>query len=860
MNLKNIHSNVSQQPEARYNFLNISNNSQNNFFLNNKIARQKEPITNKPSKLIQIKNQLNPSVINSTTAAESEYPVILKTAVVRSEYPVILKTAVVRSESEYPVILKTAVVRSEHPVILKTAEPESPSVITFEIPKSVISKKDNKKLTYVVKNVYIVSNILGGGSIKYLDDLRKQYINVNFVHIKNKASILAIRNPNPYDILFVQQLLWCDILPQDVINIKHKFATQIVISVHDFCWFIEDENINNPKNNVWEQGYLLNISQINSNILQLFEEASIVIHPSEFTQNHYSRFFPTHNSILQPHNDIELKYPIKQIPRVKNNNTINIGNFQGFSPYKGKKNVNLLFNAYHNKKYKGHIINFMIVGKNIPAYEESNWQDEMIKHHFHCLLHLNKYGETYSYALSKSLNSGLPILYNNIGAFKERIPNTKEEDKRHYIKVIEHESKYDDCKLLFEKFEEMLDYIIENNGTSSDKSNRKNVIENRGTFLDKSNRKNMIVYKELYNYLFETREFNREIYTKVHEKIKPFAVYFPQFHSIAENDLNYYKGMTDITNLDFYNKNETDKLDTPSLTELNLSTLLDYDLTNKEIINRQIDIAKQYGIYGFAIYYYWFSENTITNKNTIMEKSYDLFFKQTIGDFKVFFVWANENWTNNVAFNTKETIINEYNLDNFITNIDHLMEYFKHPNYYKIDNKPVFYIHHPFVIDTEQLHLFKYLLEQKCIQSGFDGSLLVLNNLAKSYEDFNEYNFHPNYKKNKSLNYEEYIKTHVNSSSTSTIFFDFNNTARLYIPNRLKFKSVYTNNSIYLQDKYIKKVLEQYKSGQPSELNKILLINSWNEWGENMAIEPSEMNGYKYLLLLKSNLLLLYKN
>ena len=857
MNLKNIHYNVSQPHQARNSFLNISNNnSQNYFILNNKIARQKEPITNKP---IQIKNQVNPSVINNTTAAKSEYPVILKTATVRPEYPVILKTATVRPEN--PVIFKTATVRPEyHPVILKTAEPESPPIITFEIPKSVIVKKENKK-TYVVKNIYIVSNILGGGSVKYLDDLRKQYINVNFVYIKNKASMLAIKNPNPYDILFVQQLLFSDILPQDVINIKHKFATQIVISVHDFCWFIEDENINNPKNHVWEQGYLYDILQINSKILQLFEEAAIVIHPSEFTQKHYSRFFPTHNSILQPHNDIELNYSIKQIPRVKNN-TINIGNFQGFSPCKGKKNVNLLFNRYHNKKYKGHIINFMIVDKNIPAYDESNWYDEMMKHNFHCLLHLNKYGETYSYALSKTMNSGLPILYNNIGAFKERIPNTKEEDKRHYIKVTKHESEYDNSKLLFEKFEEMLDYIIENNGTSSEKSDRKNMIENRGTSLDKSNRKTLIVYKELYNYLFETREFNREIYTKVHEKIKPFAVYFPQFHSIAENDLNYYKGMTDITNLDSYNKNETDKLDTPSLTELNLSTLLDYDLTNNEIINRQIDIAKQYGIYGFAIYYYWFSENTITNKNTIMEKSYDLFFKHAIGDFKVFFVWANENWTNNVAFNTKETIINEYNLDNFITNIDHLMEYFKHPNYYKIDNKPVFYIHHPFVIDTEQLHLFKYLLEQKCIQSGFDGSLLVLNNLAESYEDFNEYNFHPNYKKNKSLNYEEYIKTLVNrgTSSTSTIFFDFNNTARLYIPNRLKFKSVYTNNSIYLQDKYIKKVLEQYKSGQPSELNKILLINSWNEWGENMAIEPGEMNGYKYLLLLKSNLLLLYEN
>jgi hypothetical protein len=429
-------------------------------------------------------------------------------------------------------------------------------------------------------------------------------------------------------------------------------------------------------------------------------------------------------------------------------------------------------------------------------------------------------------------------LYNNIGVFKERIPNSNNEDKRHYIKVIEHESQYDNKEILFKKFEQMLDYIITNNGTS-DKLNKNNVT---------------VVYKELYNYLFESREFDRKIYTKIHEKIKPFAIYFPQFHSIPENDLNYYKGMTDITNLDSYNKNEMNKLDTPSLTELNLLTLLDYDLTKKEIISRQIDIAKQNCIYGFAIYYYWFSKNTITNKNTIMEKSYDLFFEQTISDFKVFFVWANENWTNNVAFNTKEIIINEYNFDNFIKNIDNLMKYFKHPNYYKIDNKPVFYIHHPFFINTEQLRLFNNLLQSKCVQNGFNGALLVLNNLAESYEDFNEYNFHPNYKKNKSLDYGEYIKTHVNSS-TSTIFFDFNNTARLYIPNRLKFRSEYTNNCIYLQDKYIKKVLQQYKNKQPSELKKILLINSWNEWGENMAIEPGEMNGYKYLLLLKSNLL-----
>ena len=39
----------------------------------------------------------------------------------------------------------------------------------------------------------------------------------------------------------------------------------------------------------------------------------------------------------------------------------------------------------------------------------------------HALLYLNKYGETWCYSLSKAIKTGLPILYNNLGAFKERL-------------------------------------------------------------------------------------------------------------------------------------------------------------------------------------------------------------------------------------------------------------------------------------------------------------------------------------------------------------------------------------------------------------------------------------------------------
>jgi hypothetical protein len=55
-------------------------------------------------------------------------------------------------------------------------------------------------------------------------------------------------------------------------------------------------------------------------------------------------------------------------------------------------------------------------------------------------------------------------------------------------------------------------------------------------------------------------------------------------------------------------------------------------------------------------------------------------------------------------------------------------------------------------------------------------------------------------------------------------------------------------------------IIVPYKNPHRSELNKILLINSWNEWGENMAIEPGQKKKTFYLNLIKSALIKLYFN
>jgi hypothetical protein len=53
-------------------------------------------------------------------------------------------------------------------------------------------------------------------------------------------------------------------------------------------------------------------------------------------------------------------------------------------------------------------------------------------------------------------------------------------------------------------------------------------------------------------------------------------------------------------------------------------------------------------------------------------------------------------------------------------------------------------------------------------------------------------------------------------------------------------------------EKYFIKILDLAKIYKNN--SKILLINSWNEWGENMAIEPSNELKYGYLEIIYNNL------
>ncbi len=162
--------------------------------------------------------------------------------------------------------------------------------------------------------------------------------------------------------------------------------------------------------------------------------------------------------------------------------------------------------------------------------------------------------------------------------------------------------------------------------------------------------------------------------------MKIIAFYLPQFHEIPENNQMWGDGFTEWTNV---------KRAIPMFAghQQPVEPLNDfyYDLSDISVMKWQTALAKNYGIYGFCFYHYWY------NGHKLLHKPIENYLADTSIDFPFCLCWANHPWT--MSWSAKEnTVIYQQDYSDrqeWKQHFLYMLPYLKDSRYIRIDGKPL---------------------------------------------------------------------------------------------------------------------------------------------------------------------------
>lgn len=342
--------------------------------------------------------------------------------------------------------------------------------------------------------------------------------------------------------------------------------------------------------------------------------------------------------------------------------------------------------------------------------------------------------------------------------------------------------------------------------------------------------------------------------------IKVIAHYFPQFHTIPENDEWWGKNFTDWTNVQKAQPLFPGHYQ-PHIPDNYLGY---YDLSDVNEQKKQVQLAKQYGIYGFCFYTYWF------NGKRLLEKPLDNYLDNKELDFPFCICWANENWSRRWDGRDNDILIEQkYSPKDDIEFIKDMSKYIKDPRYIKIDNKPLILVYRPDILPNAQETVNRW--RDWCRQNDI-GEIYLSYTQSFTNENPKKYGFDaasefPPNDGDMALNIDNSFRH--NESVINTIdwnhylirTYNYKNVGyklfRCIMPSwdnspRKKHESYALINS---DPAYFQTMAEnafEYTSRNHTDEEKIVFVNAWNEWGEGCHLEPDKKYGCSWLEAIKN--------
>ena len=376
-------------------------------------------------------------------------------------------------------------------------------------------------------------------------------------------------------------------------------------------------------------------------------------------------------------------------------------------------------------------------------------------------------------------------------------------------------------------------------------------------------------------------------------KIRSIAIHLPQFHPIPENDEWWGKGFTEWTNV-----TKAKPLFEGHYQPHLPADLGFYDLRLPEARQAQADLAREYGIYGFCYYHYWF------NGRRILERPVQEILESGKPDFPFMLCWANENWTRVWDGGEKNILLEQvYAAEDDLNHIRSLIPFFKDPRYIRVNNKPVFAVYKsslfPDMRQTIQtwreeaarhgleLYICRFeraITEKEAMSAGFDAAIefqpqaynstekkintlrdeISVKNILSSIifrtrRFINPPAKIPGIKNEKELegsvaSYKEYAAEALSRYETPVDYKLYRGVCPGW-DNSSRRKSGYAvlhGSTPELFAEWTSGALKNFQPYSPEE--NLFFINAWNEWAEGNHLEPCQKWGRSYLETFKNTL------
>jgi hypothetical protein len=312
----------------------------------------------------------------------------------------------------------------------------------------------NKKVFKKGVLLHICSKV--GDVKRYIDDLETLYPDYNHVtasclnelHIKLKEYIR-------FNLIHIHDVIntdigW-DIL--DIMDLLRKKCSKFILTIHDYKFLYPTYSLIDIHIVKYEEVTPENMKRVK----KLFSLSDIIIFPNDSVYDNYSNYIVLENYddkiYIVPHNDIQHSHNSIWIPKI-NDYTIEIAYTQNVDDKKEIETINILL--INHREYNRYKINYTLYDK----------IEDIDRNKVHGILHLTNLPQTYSYELTNSIHSGLPIFYRKIGVFRTRLGDCEK-----YIGFLDYNL---EVKLL-----EFIKYIISNDNSYEYTPLTRNIQPNR---------------------------------------------------------------------------------------------------------------------------------------------------------------------------------------------------------------------------------------------------------------------------------------------------------------------------------------------------------------------------------------------